>query len=55
MLDVCPKCGSEEYDTDKWSVYSGVPPFEDTHECCHCHHTWVESEHEDEQQQQQTS
>lgn len=38
--DTCPKCGSEEYDTIKWSWKQGIEPHADYYACCSCYHEW---------------
>jgi transposase-like protein len=42
MPDECPKCGSEEYDTVKWSWAQGLQPYEDYYVCCSCNNEWVD-------------
>ena len=40
----CPKCGSEAYDTMKWSWQQGITPYADYNVCCCCQHEWSEEE-----------
>ena len=46
LLEVCPKCGSDQYDTVKWSVFQGVEPHDDYHECCSCGNVFDEPKEE---------
>lgn len=41
---LCPKCGSDSYDTIKHSWRDGLPPFEDYYECCSCDHEWTDAD-----------
>ncbi len=36
----CPKCGSDSFDTVKWSWRDGLPPHDDHYECLSCDHVW---------------
>lgn len=40
----CPKCGSEAYDTIKWSWQQGTTPYADYCVCCSCEHEWSEDD-----------
>lgn len=42
--DTCPKCGSEAYDTIKWSWQQGITPYADYFVCCSCEHEWSEDD-----------
>ena len=39
-LGECPKCGSDEWDTNVWNSGQGVTPFSKYAECS-CGHSWT--------------
>jgi len=48
----CPKCGSDSFDTIRWSPKEGVTPYAEYYECCSCNHAWDESDLKEEEDEQ---